>query len=103
MTSPSKPAIKVFRNLEGGSDISNFRFFSVLTSGEFWYSDRYNRILGAIYLENQKINLELLKADLAEFYKGKPPTDFDIEPFFWGLKNVQEKPKRECGPWVMNT
>ena len=37
----------------------------------------YNRILGAVYIYGHSIELELLKAGLAEVYKGKHPRGFD--------------------------
>ncbi|MFC1817113.1 thermonuclease family protein [Thermodesulfobacteriota bacterium] len=37
----------------------------------------YNRILGAVYIYGQSIEIELLKAGLAEVYKGKLPSGFD--------------------------
>ncbi len=40
--------------------------------------DRYNRILSVIYLNGKNINLEMVKASLAEVYRGRPPRGFDI-------------------------
>ena len=44
-------------------------------------TDRYNRLLGVIYLEFKNINLEMVKAGLAEAYRGKPPKGFDLTPY----------------------
>ena len=43
--------------------------------------DRYNRILGVIYLKGKIVNLEMVKAGLAEVYRGKPPKGFDSTPY----------------------
>ena len=40
--------------------------------------DRYNRILGVIYLYPRNINLEMVKAGLAEVYRGEPPEGFEL-------------------------
>jgi len=43
--------------------------------------DRYNRILGVIYLNGNNINLEMVKQGLAEVYQGKSPRGFDHAPY----------------------
>ena len=43
--------------------------------------DRYNRILGVVFLFGKDINLELVKAGLAEVYRGKQPKGFDLTPY----------------------
>jgi endonuclease YncB( thermonuclease family) len=40
----------------------------------------YNRTLGVIFLSGKDINLEMIKAGLAEVYRGKPPRGFDTAP-----------------------
>ena len=42
--------------------------------------DRYSRILAIIFLEGRNINLEMVKAGLAEVYRGRPPKGFDSIP-----------------------
>ncbi len=37
----------------------------------------YNRILAVVYVDRKNINLELIKAGLAEVYQGNPPRGFD--------------------------
>jgi len=37
----------------------------------------YNRILRVVYLNNKNINLEMIRAGLAEVYQGNPPKGFD--------------------------
>ena len=52
--------------------------------------DRYNRTLGVIHLGNQNINLEMVKAGLAEVYRGKPPRDLKIELYLEAEKQAKE-------------
>ena len=52
--------------------------------------DRYNRILGVIYLNKQNINLEIVKKGLAEVYRGKPARGFDNEPYLEAEKRARE-------------
>ena len=51
--------------------------------------DRYNRILGVIYLGSQNINLEMVKAGLAEVYRGKPPRDLAMKPYLEAEKRAR--------------
>jgi len=41
----------------------------------------YNRILGVVYVGRKNVNLEMLKAGLAEVYRGKPPRGFNLSPY----------------------
>lgn len=43
--------------------------------------DRYNRVLGEIFQDGKNINLEMVKAGLAEVYTGKPAKGLDMEPY----------------------
>lgn len=43
--------------------------------------DGYSRILGVVYLDGKNINLEMVKAGLAEAYRGNPPHGFDPAPY----------------------
>ncbi len=43
--------------------------------------DAYNRQLAEIFYDNKNINLEMIKAGLAEVYKGKRPTNFDSQTY----------------------
>jgi endonuclease YncB( thermonuclease family) len=52
--------------------------------------DRYNRILCVIHLNKQNINLEMVKAGLAEVYRGKPARGFDNEPYLEAEKRARE-------------
>ena len=60
--------------------------------------DRYNRILGVIYLNNQNINLEMVKTGLAEVYRGKPPRDLEMEPYLEAEKRAREA---KTGMWSL--
>jgi len=40
-------------------------------------TDRYGRTLGVVYVDGKNVNLELVKAGLAEVYRGKPAPGFD--------------------------
>ncbi len=55
--------------------------------------DRYNRILGVIYLNNQNVNLEMIKTGLAEVYRGNPPKGFDTAPYLEAEKRAREAKK----------
>jgi endonuclease YncB( thermonuclease family) len=50
----------------------------------------YNRILGVVYMDGKNVNLELLKAGLAEVYQGKQPRGFDIGPYLEAQAEAQE-------------
>ena len=59
---------------------------------------RYNRILGVIYLGDQNINLEMIRAGLAEVYRGKPPRGLDVEPYLQAEKRATDANK---GMWSL--
>ena len=58
----------------------------------------YNRILGIIYLDGKNINLEMVKAGLAEVYRGKPPKEFDSKPYIQAEAEASEAKK---GMWIL--
>jgi len=60
--------------------------------------DRYNRILGVIFLENKNINLEMVKAGLAEVYRGKPPEGLYSAPYFQAETEAREVKR---GMWYL--
>jgi len=60
--------------------------------------DRYNRVLGVIYLNNQNINLEMVEAGLAEIYRGKPPRDLAMKPYLEAEKRAREA---KTGMWSL--
>ncbi len=43
--------------------------------------DRYGRQLAEVFADGMNINLELVKAGLAEIYDGRLPKDFDVKPY----------------------
>jgi micrococcal nuclease len=60
--------------------------------------DHYDRILGVVFLEGKNINLEMVRAGLAEVYRGKPLTGFDLEPY----RKVEEEARRaKRGIWTL--
>ena len=44
-------------------------------------NDRYGRTLGVVYVDGKDVNLEMVRAGLAEVYRGKPAKGFDNEPY----------------------
>ena len=60
--------------------------------------DRYNRILGVISHDGKNINLEMVKAGLAEVYRGKPPKGFDTAPYLEAEKRAREA---KTGMWSL--
>jgi micrococcal nuclease len=42
--------------------------------------DQYGRVLCVLFLDGKNINLEMIKAGLAEVYRGKQENGLDIEP-----------------------
>ena len=60
--------------------------------------DRYNRVLGMIYLGNKNINLEMVRAGLAEAYRGKPPKGFDTALYLEAEKRAKEA---KTGMWSL--
>jgi endonuclease YncB( thermonuclease family) len=43
--------------------------------------DYHNRILAVVYVGKKNVNLEMIKAGLAEAYRGKPASGFDPSPY----------------------
>jgi micrococcal nuclease len=60
--------------------------------------DRYNRVLGVIHLDGKNINLEMVKAGLAEVYRGKPARGMHLGPFWDAEEEAREAKK---GMWKM--
>jgi micrococcal nuclease len=44
-------------------------------------TDRYDRTLGVVYVDGKNVNLEMVRAGLAEVYRGRPAPGFDNEPY----------------------
>ena len=52
----------------------------------------YNRNLGVVYVDGKNVNLEIVKAGLAEVYRGKQPKGLDITPY-----RLSEAESRKAG------
>jgi len=63
--------------LQALSDMILNKVFSYTTCGQ----TVENHILAVVYSEEKNINLEMVKAGLAEAYRGPLPTGFDITPY----------------------
>jgi endonuclease YncB( thermonuclease family) len=60
--------------------------------------DRYGRILGVVLLNGTDINLEMVKAGLAEVYRGVPAPGFKNEPYLNAEKDARQAGK---GMWSL--
>jgi endonuclease YncB( thermonuclease family) len=61
-------------------------------------NDRYNRILAEVFVYDKNVNLEMVKAGLAEYYRGKKPKRFDRMPY----QLAETKAKNEgIGMWSL--
>ncbi len=58
--------------------------------------DTNDRILGVVFLEGKNINLEIVRAGLAEVCRGKAPKGLNLEPY---LKVEAEARKAKRGIW----
>ncbi len=58
----------------------------------------YNRILGVLYVNGNNVNIEMVKASLAEVYRGKPPRGFDLKPY---SQAEAEAKKAKRGIWFL--
>ena len=61
-------------------------------------TDRYGRTLGVIFVGDKNVNLEMVKAGLAEVYRGRPAKGFDLKPY-WNAE-VEAK-KAGVGMWSL--
>ena len=60
--------------------------------------DRYGRTLGVVFVSGKDMNLEMVKAGLAEVYRGKPAGGLDLGPY-WNAE--AEAKKTGIGMWVL--
>ena len=61
--------------------------------------DRYGRTLGIIFVNGMNVNLEIIRAGLAEVYRGgKPAPGLNLEPF-WQAEEEARKASR--GMWSL--
>jgi endonuclease YncB( thermonuclease family) len=68
------------------------KFVDVVSFGE----DRYGRTLGVVYIDDKNINLEMVRAGLAEVYRGKAANNFDKNPY---IEAESEARKSGKGMW----
>jgi endonuclease YncB( thermonuclease family) len=52
--------------------------------------DRYGRTLAVIFMDDKNVNLEMIKAGLAEVYSGPPAKGFDLESYWKAEKEARE-------------
>jgi endonuclease YncB( thermonuclease family) len=55
---------------------------------------RYGRTLGVVFVDGKNVNLEMIKAGLAEVYRGPPAKGLDLEPY-WKAEKEARKDDRE--------
>ena len=53
-------------------------------------TDRYGRSLAVVYRNGTNVNLEMVKAGLAEVYHGQPAKGFDNDPYWKAEKEARE-------------
>lgn len=61
-------------------------------------TDRYGRILGEVFAEGNNVNLEMVKAGLAEVYRGTPAPRQDVGPY-WRAEEDARRAGR--GMWAL--
>ena len=61
-------------------------------------TDRYGRTLGIVFDSGKNANLEMVKAGLAEVYRGKPADGLNLEPY-WNAE--AEAKKTGIGMWSL--
>jgi endonuclease YncB( thermonuclease family) len=61
-------------------------------------ADRYGRVLGEVFVDGNNVNLEMVKAGLAEAYRGTPAPGQDIGPYW---KAEEEARKIGKGMWSL--
>jgi micrococcal nuclease len=61
-------------------------------------TDRYGRTLGVIFVGEKNVNLEMVKAGLAEVYRGQPAKGLDLRPY-WDAET--EAKKTSIGMWSL--
>ena len=61
-------------------------------------TDRYGRTLGVVFVDGKDMNLEMVKAGLAEVYRGKPAKGLDLKSY-WNAET--EAKKTGIGMWSL--
>jgi endonuclease YncB( thermonuclease family) len=67
-------------------------------SVESYGLDRYGRTLGVVFVDGKDVNLEMIKAGLAEVYRGRPAKGQDLEPYWKAEKEAKAELR---GMWVL--
>jgi micrococcal nuclease len=61
--------------------------------------DRYERVLGVVFLRGRNINLQMVRAGLGEVNRNMPPRGLDLEAY----RSVEEEARRAGrGIWAHN-
>jgi endonuclease YncB( thermonuclease family) len=60
--------------------------------------DRYGRTLGVVYVNGINVNIEMVKAGLAEVYRGTPASGLDLDPY---LQTEAEAKKANIEMWSL--
>jgi micrococcal nuclease len=60
----------------------------------------YNRVLAEIFVDAANVNLEMIRAGLAEVYRGKQPNGFDATDYLQAEKSAKHSLK---GMWAQGT
>jgi endonuclease YncB( thermonuclease family) len=61
-------------------------------------ADRYGRVLGEVFVDGNNVNLEMVKAGLAEVYRGTPAPGQDVGPY-WKAEEIAKKAGK--GMWSL--
>jgi micrococcal nuclease len=61
-------------------------------------ADRYGRVLGEVFVDGNNVNLEMVKAGLAEVYRGTPAPGQEVGPYW---KAEDEARKAGKGMWSL--
>ena len=61
-------------------------------------TDRYGRTLGIVFVSEKNVNLEMVKAGLAEVYRGQPAKGLDLKSY-WNAET--EAKKTGVGMWSL--
>jgi micrococcal nuclease len=57
----------------------------------------YGRMLAEVFVDNKNVNVEMLKAGMAEVYRGdNHPAGLDLKPY-WQAEEEARKPGWGCG------
>ena len=61
-------------------------------------ADRYGRVLGEVFVDGNNVNMEMVRAGLAEVYRGKPAPGQDVSPY-WNAEEMARKTGK--GMWSL--